>query len=300
MFRNSYFSSSEQIINNILQRTRSAVYVYTQFMKKEIKLLCSDIDGTLLNAERYLSEVTVSAFAKANLPIILASSRMPSAMRYLQEGLSQLGSPLIAYNGGLILGRKSETLQSNTFSTQVLEALIPHHNLHSYNLSIYSYDNWFTDKEDPWSLREINNTRVQPEYQESQQSLYFLQEQKAEIHKLMCMGNPSEIDSIVAYLYPIYGEEVHLYRSKDSYLEITPKHIDKAKALEALLKSEYDFGLEAVMAFGDNHNDDELIRRVGLGVAVANATDLLKGKADYVSLSTNKEDAVAKAILKFL
>lgn len=58
--------------------------------------------------------------------------------------------------------------------------------------------------------------------------------------------------------------------------------------------------MSEVMAFGDNHNDDELIKKVGLGVAVANATDTLKSLADYVSPFTNKEHAVAQAINKFL
>ena len=116
----------------------------------------------------------------------------------------------------------------------------------------------------------------------------------------MCMGSVEEIDSIVAHLSIDFGEAVHLYRSKDTYLEITPKYIDKAKALKVLLDAEYEFGLAEVIAFGDNHNDDELIKRVGWGVAVGNATDTLKSLANYVSGYTNKEDAVAKALERFL
>jgi Cof subfamily protein (haloacid dehalogenase superfamily) len=264
------------------------------------KLICTDIDGTLLNADRYLSDATVSAFAKANIPLVLASSRMPSAMRYLQEGLERSGSPLIAYNGGLILGRSGTVIESNSFETTVLEALLPHHLENNYNLSIYSHDYWFTDAEDYWSLREINNTRVQPVYQPAKESLNFLNTKELGIHKLMCMGTVSEIDSIVEHLLADYGTAVHLYRSKDTYLEITPKYIDKAKALKVLLETDYDFGLEGVIAFGDNHNDDELIKRVGWGVAVANATETLKSIANYVSPHTNKEDAVAHALRQFL
>jgi Cof subfamily protein (haloacid dehalogenase superfamily) len=264
------------------------------------KLICTDIDGTFLNADRYLSAATVSAFTESKLPLIFSSSRKPSAMRYLQEGLKRTGSPLIAYNGGLILGKNGVLIESNTFETVVLNALLPHHNAHNYNLSIYSHDHWFTDTEDFWSLREINNTRVTPVYQTAAESLAYLNASALGIHKLMCMGSAEEIDSIVAHLSIAFGETVHLYRSKDTYLEITPKNIDKAKALNVLLKAEYDFGLEQVIAFGDNHNDDELLKRVGWGVAVANATDNLKSIANYVSPHTNKEDAVAKAIARFI
>ncbi|WP_299210396.1 Cof-type HAD-IIB family hydrolase [uncultured Dokdonia sp.] len=270
-------------------------------------LICTDIDGTLLNTDRYLSNATLNAFANlptdkvgANFPIILASSRMPSAMHYLQEGLGIKNASLIAYNGGLILGKNGVCIESNTMPLDLLEALLPHHTKHSYNLSIYADDDWYTDQEDFWSLREINNTRVTPTYQSALKSLETLNTTQRTPHKLMCMGDAKEIDSIVTHLSGLFADVVHLYRSKDTYLEITPKHIDKAKALRILLNQEFHFGMDRVIAFGDNHNDEELIKHAGLGVAVANATDQLKALANYVSPFTNKEDAVAKAIEKFV
>ena len=263
------------------------------------KLICTDIDGTLLNKDRWLSEETVSAFAKAKLPTILASSRMPSALTYIQEGLSISGSPLIAYNGGLILGSQGNTIQSNTFDLSILEIVIDHQIKNEYNLSIYSNDDWFTAQEDYWTKREINNTRVQPTLENPKDTLQKLALQKRGIHKLMCMGDEKELDALVTLLEK-FNTQIHLYRSKDTYLEITPRDIDKAKALKIVLQEEFDFGLENVIAFGDNHNDDELIKHAGLGVAVGNATTMLKSLADYTSLYSNKENAVAKAINSFL
>lgn len=268
-------------------------------MNESIQLLCTDIDGTLLNAERWLSDETVTAFAKAGLPTILASSRMPGALTYLQEGLNINGSPLIAYNGGLILGKDGVIIQSNTFDVSILEIVIDHQTKNKYNLSIYANDDWSTAQEDYWTLREINNTRVTPTLEPPQTTLHKLASQQRGIHKLMCMGEERELDTLVQLLQG-FKTQVHLYRSKDTYLEITPRNIDKARALHFLLEKEYDFGIEAVMAFGDNHNDNELIKQAGLGVSVANATDTLKSLADYVSTFTNKEHAVAQAIEKFV
>lgn len=266
----------------------------------EINLFCTDIDGTLLDADRWLSEETIAAFAKAALPIILASSRPPQAMRYLQEGLAIKGAPIIAYNGGLIFGKNNSVIGDYSFSLKILAETIIHHKQHHYNLSIYSHEYWFTDKEDAWSLREIRNTRTSPKYQSASDSLSFLDSRNLGIHKLMCMGAPEELDSLINTLQPLYSEGIHLYRSKDTYLEITPKHIDKAKALIHLLSNEYTFGIDTVMSFGDNHNDEELLRLSGYGVAVANATDQLKKIANFVSPYTHKENAVAHAIKKFL
>lgn len=264
-----------------------------------IKLLCTDIDGTLLNADRWLSDETVTAFAKAGLPTILASSRMPSALTYLQEGLNILGSPLIAYNGALIIGSNGIILQSNTFHLSILEIVINHQVNCNYNISTYADDDWFTAEEDPWTKREINNTRVRPTLQKPNKTLQQLTRENRGIHKLMIMGNPNELDDLLVALKG-YTNLVHFYRSKDTYIEITPKNMDKAKALLLLLEKEFDFGMKNVIAFGDNHNDDTLIKQAGLGIAVGNATDNLKSLADYISPCTNKEDAVAKAILQFI
>ena len=78
------------------------------------KLLCTDIDGTLLNADRELAPETISEFKriKEGCTIVLASSRMPDAMRHLQAEVNILHSPLIAYNGGLVLA--GDTVLSST------------------------------------------------------------------------------------------------------------------------------------------------------------------------------------------
>src|SRR5688572_1087626 len=70
-----------------------------------IRAICTDIDGTLLDSRRELSAFTISIFRQIRhkLPIILASSRMPRAMRHLQKELGIMDHPLICYNGGYVL-----------------------------------------------------------------------------------------------------------------------------------------------------------------------------------------------------
>ena len=70
-----------------------------------IKLICSDIDGTLLDKNRELSSKTKAVFdeLKDNYPSVLISSRMPKSLRQLQTELDIQKDPIIAYNGSLIL-----------------------------------------------------------------------------------------------------------------------------------------------------------------------------------------------------
>ncbi|MAQ76590.1 MAG: haloacid dehalogenase, partial [Aquimarina sp.] len=85
-------------------------------------IVFSDIDGTLLNAERELSNDTKAQIKriKENIPVILISSRMPAAMVHLQKELDIENTPLICYNGGLILV-ENKTVHSTFISIEILE-----------------------------------------------------------------------------------------------------------------------------------------------------------------------------------
>ena len=88
-----------------------------------------------------------------------------------------------------------------------------------------------------------------------------------------------------------------VYRSADFFLECVPLGIDKAASLARLLPT---LGLtrEEIIAVGDGHNDISMIEYAGLGVAMANAADATKAKADYITRS-NEEDGVAHVLQKF-
>ena len=109
----------------------------------------------------------------------------------------------------------------------------------------------------------------------------------------MCMGEPAELDALVDYIENNHNEQIIGYRSKPTYLEISPKSISKKTSLEALLNHQYpELGLQNVMAFGDNHNDIDMLNAVGVGVAVENAIAEAKDAADHRT-ACNIEDGVA-------
>ncbi len=272
-------------------------------MDKKIKLICTDIDGTLLDSNRDIAMTTATKIMTLNgkIPVILASSRMPSAMYYIQQKLDISGSPMIAYNGGLVLDGNNQTLYSATLPYKLLSAIIDHHQDKKYNISTFCNDIWRTESMDEWTLREINNTRVEPEISPLDNLLQKLKQKNEQPHKIMCMGDAKELNDLLIFIENMgLTTTANFYRSKRTYLEISAKNINKSKALQLLLDKVYGFTMEEVMAFGDNHNDIELLEHAGFGVAVANATENAKKAAVFVSDLTNKEGAVAEAVEKFL
>lgn len=262
----------------------------------DYKLVCTDIDGTLLNKDRELSEAIINEVERIlPIPFVLISSRMPKAMRHLQQQLKNTTTPIIAYNGGLILDNDT-VLESTFINNDVLEIIINQCAQTSIHLSLYFADEWYVPSFDYWAKREANNTKVLPEIKSNIDVLAKWEKEGKGAHKIMCMGEKSEIDTLYNSLEKKYSHEIMLYRSKPTYIEISHKSISKKTAIEVLLKHCYsEILIDNVVAFGDNYNDIEMLKAVGYGIAVKNAQNEVLQISNKVT-DTNKNDGVAKAL----
>lgn len=257
-------------------------------------MICSDIDGTLLNKDRRLSKRTIKAIRKLKdtIPVILISSRMPQSMKLLQEELGILDHPMIAYNGSLIIDQ-AQVIQSIELSPEILSKIDAYCEGTSIHLSLYHKDEWLVPEMDYWANREANNTRIQPKVQPVKTSVKLWAEQKKGCHKIMCMGDASEIGILYQKLVASHSEELNIYRSKPTYIEISDKKQDKASALRLLIEKRYpELSMSDVIAFGDNYNDLSLLQEVGWGVAVENAKAEVLEAAQEIT-KKNIDDGVA-------
>lgn len=261
----------------------------------DYKIVFSDIDGTLLNKDRELSPATIEAIKrlKDKIPFILISARMPAAMRHLQQELEIGELPIIAYNGGLILV-EGEVSSSTVIPLDILEEL---HKMNSFDchLSLYHRDEWYVPQNDQWARREINNTKVTPTVRPNKEVIKKWEKEGKSAHKIMAMGEVAHIDNIRDQLENKFPGQLHLYRSKDTYLEIAPRSISKYTAIEMLLQDHFNFSPKEAVAIGDNYNDVEMLRNVGYGVAVGNARQEAIDAANIVC-GKSIEDGVAKIL----
>ncbi len=272
----------------------------------KFRAICTDIDGTLLNAERELSFKTLEVLrrAKGRLPLILASSRMPAAMRHLQAELEILDAPLICYNGGYVIqyapGTDDHQVMHSTFiALDVCKAIFALAQGTQVHVSLYHADEWYVPAQDFWADREANNTKVKPTVADFNAVFADWEARGIGAHKVMCMGPAEEVEAIEQHLATHFGTSLNLYRSKPTYLEIADRSISKRTALELLLRDLYDFEFADMVAFGDNYNDIEMLQAAGLGVAVGNAKDEVKAISNWVA-AAGKEDGVAHTVERLL
>jgi Cof subfamily protein (haloacid dehalogenase superfamily) len=270
-----------------------------------IRALCTDIDGTLLNSSRELSSRTIAAIQglQPEIPVILASSRMPSAMRHLQDQLGILHHPMICFNGGYVLhfdgpGSEPVVLDSVEIPAGLCSAILDLARGTEVHVSLYHRDHWYAPQADQWTAREERNTKVKATIADLRAVLAHWQQNDLGAHKVMCMGPEAEIAEIAAALNKQYGTDLHVYMSKSTYLEIAPRQISKATALKLLLKERYDISIDQVMAFGDNYNDIDMLQAVGKGIAVGNARQEVKAVVQETTLNS-VEDGVAVAIEQY-
>ncbi len=263
-----------------------------------MKIAFSDIDGTLLNKDREVSPALkkeVLRITEDGVPFILISSRMPAAMTHIQDDLRISGLPLIAYNGGWVLV-DGQPIHSEEIPLRIVQVVDGLQSGTSLSVQLFHGHEWYVEAMDFYALREENNTKVTPTVREVAETINDWSGRNISAHKVMVMGESAELDGLVEQLEKKFGSELHLYRSKDTYLEIASKRISKLTGIEMLLANSYpDFALTDCIAFGDNFNDVEMLEAVGVGVAVANAKAAVLAVADRV-VATNKEDGVAEGL----
>lgn len=262
------------------------------------KMLCSDLDGTLLTTKSDVSEFTISQISriKEQLKVVLVSARMPQSMRYLQERLGIEKEAIICYNGALLLHGEREVF-SATIDFKTVEKVYGLTEELGIRLGFYYKQEWYVEENSERVEKEINYTRTKPIFRPSIETLSDWKTRNLSAHKIMLMGTKSSADIIFPQLMYNFSQSMNIYRSNDTLIELAPKSVSKLSAIQLLLSA--NESLTEVISFGDNYNDIEMLVHSGLGIAVANAREEVKAIANHTTLK-NTEDGVAHFIRQHL
>lgn len=264
------------------------------------KLLVLDLDGTVTNSKKEITPHTRETLLRAQeagVKIVLASGRptygiVPIAQ---QLELERYEGYILAYNGGEIIDWKTkEIMYKNLLDHDVLPYLYQCAKDNDFAIVTYENEYVLTEKPDDEYVLKEALLNVMPIKKVDN----FLDAVRHPIAKCLIVGEPTRLARLEKEMYDALKERMGVFRSEPYFLELVPKGIDKAQSLAVLL-GELKMQREEMIAIGDGFNDLSMIQYAGLGVAMANAQDIVKENADFITL-TNDEDGVAYVVNRFI
>lgn len=264
------------------------------------KILVLDIDGTLTNGEKKITQKTRESILEAQKQghiVVLASGRPDGGMKPYEEELElgRYGGYLLPFNGARIIECSTgKVLHQELLPPQMIPDLCDYIRDKECGLMTYSDE-------------AILSARIPDEYIELDTRVNripaivmddFLECMNLSINKCLVTARPQLAEQYEKELAIHYAGRAMVFRSEPFYVEIMPQGVDKATALERMLQI---LGLcrEDMICCGDGYNDVSMIRYAGLGVAMGNAREPVKEAADYIT-GTNEEDGVAQVVRKFM
>ena len=262
----------------------------------DIKLIAVDVDGTLLNNKKELTEPVKEAIAAVKSHGILftiASGRGICGLRKFLELLSP-DVPVITYNGAEIRRAGSDELIKATCLREESALEIIRRGL-SLGFSVIV-----------WS-RGVLYIGHPGEYSRGYSEMYGIRELELTdpeklagqgVTKVIWAGEPGRIGELEAEYRgrPIPGSEC--CTSDASYLEFMAAGVNKGAGLRAAADA-LGLARSEILAVGDGHNDLPMLQWAGFSVAMGNAAAEVKAAADFVTESCEK-DGLAVALRKLI
>lgn len=265
--------------------------------RPSIQLIAADLDGTLLNDDKSISEPTVQAIqqlGKRGIRFVIASARPPRSVRHIYRQLG-LDTLQVNYNGALIWDEPQRhaiehfplpgdlTLQMIRFARAMDSGIL---------ITCEILDRWHTDRLDN-TFTTATGKLFSPDVIAPPETYC-----SGPITKLLLLGPQQTVSVLRPRLLQTFGQHITVVSTDPDMLQIMSQGVSKAAALRRLVRH-YKVPLSDVLAIGDGENDLEMLRECGVGVAVANAAPTVKAAAQWVAPSSNSH-GVLEALRHFL
>ena len=270
--------------------------------KRIIRMIASDVDGTLMRSDRTLSRYTIDTIHRAQekgILFIICSGRYPEHADVLMKAHG-IRCPIVGNNGCTLWDPEKEKVLSDHFlSKEAAEKACAAAEEIQLNYMVFGRKHvaarnaFFLH-----SSKLLYGNSLESDYHivfedgyDAVQRVLVAPVNKFYFH----YDTPEEKEKLISKLRMI--PDIEITTSGPANVEIIPKGCNKATGITDMARI-HRIPMENVMALGDYENDEDMLRVAGLSVAMGNASEYLKSLADAVT-DSNDNDGVAKAIEKF-
>jgi Cof subfamily protein (haloacid dehalogenase superfamily) len=260
-----------------------------------VKLVASDLDGTLLLPDRTLSARTIDVLRQVvgrGVTLVLVTARPPRSVRPLAEQLQTRGLA-ICCNGALIYDlAASAVVRHSACEPEIVRSLVEQ--LRSARPGVQ----FAVEVGEAYGCETGYRAWNPVVWQEAPVVEDVLELCEAPVTKLLVRHPDVDRDEMLALIRALGGETVAATHSGAPFVEVSAAGVHKADAL-AWLADSHGIDKADVVAFGDMPNDLAMLEWAGRGVAVANAHPDVLAAADEITLS-HEEDGVAATLERLL
>ena len=270
----------------------------------DIKLLVLDVDGTLLNSNREMSERTVKTLKKVQqngIRVALATGRPTYGVLPFAKAIDLDFNDgfIISYNGAKVLEASTgKVIFERTIDPKMIPYLEKQAERCGCALAYYEGDEVVaTDTTNPRIVDEAQMNNMALRHVDSiAEAMSHLEDDKDTWPTELILVNDDEqvLNGMDEYLQRHLNGVMDTIHSNPYYLEVVGYQVGKSHAMSALVQK-LGISMKEVMALGDGRADINMLQMAGIGIAMGNAPEEVKRCADYTTLS-NDEDGAAMAI----
>lgn len=269
-------------------------------IRKNIKYLLFDLDGSLINDERVMDpkhSQLPTLLKQLNLNYSIITGR-PQYMMLKEINLLKPTLPVVSVNGAIIIDSDNKILYERTFNQSIAKQLLK--DLLESNLDFYLY----TPTQiyvNPLHFEHVDKWRsviskIQPEFQWKISDFKIYQKDPNEpiLKFLICTDNHQLVENLVKSKY---WSELAIARSTPNTIDVNSIDVNKGLGLSKLAEK-LGADLNQFMVFGDGGNDVPMFKLTKYSVAMQNAADFVKEAASMVTDLDNNHGGIYEFIKK--
>jgi Cof subfamily protein (haloacid dehalogenase superfamily) len=261
-----------------------------------IRLLLSDVDGTLVTQEKELTARSIQAVHElhdAGIHFAITSGRPPRGMGMLIEPLA-LSTPIAAFNGGIVVEPDMTVVEERAVPTGLVPEIVAL--LEGYGLDVWLYRgaDWFVrDLEAPHIAREAFTVQFQPTLVES------FDGKSDGVAKIVGVSDDhGAVESASSAAHDTFGDHVSAARSQPYYADVTHPDANKGHVVQ-FLSAKFGIPEAEIATIGDMPNDVLMFARSGLSIAMGQSGREVQRAARRVT-AANDDDGFAEAVERFV
>ena len=264
----------------------------------KIKLVITDVDGTLVTTEKALRPSAVAAVRRLHdrgIGFTICSSRPPFGLCMMRDAL-QITLPFGGYNGGSIVEPDLTVIEQVSIPPATARKAVDILHANGVSTWVFVGNEWvILDRQGDHVDHEIHTIDVPPTVVDAYTDYHF-----SAVGKIVGASNNHDlIAKVEKIMQEALGHDAHAARSQAYYCDVIAPGISKGRIVE-LLGQRLGLARDEIAVLGDMTNDLDMFAAAGLPIAMGNSPDHVKAAAKGVSTLTNDGDGWAEAIDRFV